>query len=186
MSRSSFNDERVSEGSDGGRLHYPQSVEAVPRERAEPFASRRLDLPRTRERQTVEVSGRVVTVNERESRLLVTVGALRLVPTDDLPDLDRDSRHDALRHLKAQGLLSEQSFTDRTGVHQVLSLTEDGKAFLDSGRASTSEKAQTFYQESSSRARSRMTRACMASSSTRPSGSNAKARASAGSPSITS
>ena len=53
---------------------------------------------------------------------------------------------DALRHLKAQGLLSEQSFTDRAGVRHVLSLTEDGKALLDSRRESTSGKAQTFYQ----------------------------------------
>src|SRR4029077_9910085 len=37
-------------------------------------------------------------------------------------------------------------FTDRAGVRHVLSLTEDGKALLDSHREPSPGKGQTFYE----------------------------------------
>jgi len=104
-----------------------------------------LDLPRGRERRPVRVRDRVYEINGAESRMLATVGALRVVSETDLHD-DRVNMHKGLRHLEREGLMrtSPLSSDDRAVV-----LTDRGRDLLEANRHERQERTweprQTFY-----------------------------------------
>jgi hypothetical protein len=117
-------------------------AETTRSDRSDDFASRGLDLPRSPIRERVESRGRELALNDQESRLLATVGAFRVVATDTFKD---GPSNNAVRHLKAEGLLTEHSLTDRAGTRHVLSLTAEGKRLLESHRDDSNTHRQEFY-----------------------------------------
>lgn len=106
-----------------------------------------LDLPRGRERETVLLGDETFDLNRSEVRMLATVGAFRVVATDDLRD-DRDQPGDLWRgdlaRLRASGLVRTVSVAERDTRTPVVTLTERGKALLDAHRHYDHEPVQTF------------------------------------------
>ena len=92
--------------------------------------TRDLDLPRGRERRPARERDRVYEINGTESRMLATVGALRVVAESDLRDGRGDTRK-GLRHLEREGLVqtSPLSTDDRAVV-----LTDRGRDLLEANR----------------------------------------------------
>ena len=74
---------------------------------------RGLDLPRGQEREPVRVRERTYELNGAENRSLATVGAFRVVRTEDLRD-PSDPRDRGLRHLRDEGLVRPVSLGGRT------------------------------------------------------------------------
>ena len=107
--------------------------------------TRGLDLPKREERELALVRDRTYELNGPESRTLATVGAFRVVRSEDLRDL-ADER--AMRHLRDQGLVQPVSLGGRD--RDVVVLTREGRDVLevhrreDRGRApaSLSRRAQ--------------------------------------------
>jgi hypothetical protein len=117
-------------------------------ERAKDVPMRGLKLPRGKDREPVEGRDREYSLNGAETRALATVGAFRVVSTDDLgePRPGRDASHDDWRHLAEQGLVTRETLTDRDGVHHVVALTRDGKDLLDAHSTSRPDgQRQEYY-----------------------------------------
>ena len=104
----------------------------APTRSGEVFA-RGVTLPRGEERERVEFRGRSYFLNGSETRALATVGAFRVVSSDDLntDQSDRGISRGDWRHLSDQGLVTRESVTDGHGVRHVVALTRDGKDLLD-------------------------------------------------------
>jgi len=103
-------------------------------------------LPRGEERERVEFRGRAYSLNGAETRMLATVGAFRVLPTDDLTSGQgqHGSRNDC-RHLADQGLLSRETITDPHGSRHVVSLTREGKDLLDAHATSRPDGHRQAY-----------------------------------------
>lgn len=103
--------------------------------------TRGLDLPDREERELVLVRDRTYELNGPESRTLATVGAFRVVRTEDLRDL-ANSR--GMRHLRDQGLVQPVPLggPDR----DVVVLTREGRDVLEARRRdNVREPRQVFH-----------------------------------------
>jgi DNA-binding MarR family transcriptional regulator len=113
--------------------------------------TRGLDLPNGLQRERVYVHAHDADYYLRgsEVRALATIGAFRVVSSDDLHD-DRgrrgDIHHGDLARLKQAGLIRVAAPFDRGGSRgSIVTLTERGRETLESHRAHDSEVRQTFY-----------------------------------------
>ncbi len=128
---------RGSRGGEDGRA--PNEPSRDPRD----VAVRGLDLPRGRELELVRVRERTYELNGPESRSLATVGAFRVVRTEDLRD-PSDPRDRGLKHLRDQGLVRSVSLGGRT--RDVVVLTREGRDALEARRRDDApEPRQAFY-----------------------------------------
>lgn len=106
-------------------------------------ATRGLDLPRGQDRELIRVRERTYELNGAESRSLATVGAFRVVRTEDLRD-PPDPRDRGLKHLRDEGLVRSVSLGGRT--RDVLVLTREGRDVLEARRLDDApEPRQAFY-----------------------------------------
>jgi hypothetical protein len=108
--------------------------------------TRHLNLPRGRERELVRDRDREYTLRGSESRSLATLGAFRVVSSNDLRDQnDRptDPRSGDLRHLREQRLVE----TVRVPGYreQAVTLTKEGRSLLEHHRDRVQDGRQTFY-----------------------------------------
>jgi hypothetical protein len=93
-----------------------------------------VDLPRGPDREHVHYHDRDYTLRGSESRTLSSVGAFRVIPSDDLRDtFDKplDPRHGELWHLRESGLVHTVRI-DRDNT--VVTLTKEGRDLLESRR----------------------------------------------------
>jgi hypothetical protein len=76
------------------------------------------------------------------------VGAFRVVDTADFKadEHGRNGFDGDWRHLREAGLVTQTTITNRDGAHHVVSLTREGKNFLDAHTTTRSEsRQQAFY-----------------------------------------
>ena len=107
-------------------------------------ATRGLDLPRGQDRELIRVRERTYELNGAESRTLATIGAFRVVRTEDLRD-PSDPRERGLKHLRDQGLVRSVSLGGRT--RDVVVLTREGCDVLEARRREDApEPRQAFYE----------------------------------------
>jgi hypothetical protein len=107
-------------------------------------ATRGLDLPRAHDRELIRVRERTYELNGAESRTLATVGAFRVVRTEDLRD-SSDPREGGLKHLRDQGLVRSVCLGGRN--RDVVVLTREGCDVLEARRREdASEPRQVFYE----------------------------------------
>jgi hypothetical protein len=92
---------------------------------------RNLHLPRDPDRELVRVQERTYELNGRQSRALATVGAFRVVRTDDIRDA-ADPRDRDLLHLRDQGLIKNVPLGGRD--RDVVVLTREGRELLEARR----------------------------------------------------
>jgi hypothetical protein len=107
-----------------------------------------LTLPRGEEREAVELRDREYALSGAETRALATVGAFRVVVSEDftLRTQSRDTSHSTWRHLSEQGLLTRETLTGRGGSRHVMALTREGKALLDVHREPRKDgRRQEYY-----------------------------------------
>ena len=106
-----------------------------------------LTLPRGEEREAVEFRDREYTLSGSETRALATVGAFRVVVSEDFNPRGRsqDASQSDWRHLSEQGLLTRETLTDRDGARHVMALTREGKALLDAHREPRKDGRQQEY-----------------------------------------
>ena len=85
-----------------------------------------LDLPRGHEREVVRERDRVYEINGADSRMLATVGALRVVSESDLHDA-RDESQDTRRTVR---------YLEREGLARTSPISSDDRAvtLTDRGR----------------------------------------------------
>ena len=118
------------------------------RERVEPreVFTRHVDLPRGREREHVRVRDRCHMLRGSESRTLASVGAFRVIRTDDLRDtFDKplDPRHGDLWHLREAGLVQTVRLDRDTTA---ITLTREGRELLEGHRRDhDAADRQTFH-----------------------------------------
>ena len=104
-------------------------------------ATRGLDLPDRDERELVLVREHTYELNGRESRALATVGAFRVVRTEDLRDLANTRE---VRNLRDQGLVRAVPLGGRN--RDVVVLTREGRDLLEARRRDdVREPQQAFY-----------------------------------------
>lgn len=106
------------------------------RERPEPreVFARHVNLPSGREREHVWVRDHYHMLRGSESRTLASVGAFRVVRTDDLRDAHEktlDPRHGELWHLREAGLVQTVRLDRDTTV---VTLTKEGRELLEGHR----------------------------------------------------
>lgn len=106
------------------------------RERTDPrdVFTDHVDLPRGLEREHVHHLDHDYTLRGTETRTLTTVGALRVVPADDLRDAygePLNPRHGELWHLRESGLVQTVRLDRDTTV---VTLTREGRDLLESRR----------------------------------------------------
>ena len=106
------------------------------RERVEPreVFARHVNLPSGREREHVWVRDHYHMLRGSESRTLASVGAFRVIRTDDLRDAhDKtlDPRHGELWHLREAGLVQTVRLDRDTTV---VTLTKEGRELLEGHR----------------------------------------------------
>lgn len=109
--------------------------------------TRGLNLPRGRDREIVhDARDREYRLRGSESRTLATVGAFRVVPTQNLRDHnDRpaDPRHGDLRHLRDQGLIETVRIPGYR--EQAVVLTDRGRDLLEANSDPDRGHRQAFY-----------------------------------------
>jgi hypothetical protein len=106
-----------------------------------------VDFAREAVRERVQVRDRDYMLHAWEARTLATVGAFRVVTSDDLLSAGGDGpgRPDTDR-LEALGLLRHETIADARGTTQVVTLTDQGKTLLDDHRDPNARgDAQTYY-----------------------------------------
>jgi DNA-binding MarR family transcriptional regulator len=125
----------------------PRETEALdPRD----VFTRNLDLPRGLERERVHVHehGQDYHLRGSEVRALATIGAFRVVATDDLRDAHGragDVRHGDLERLRSAGLIRAVAPLDRGDRTVIVTLTPRGRDVLESHRSRGAATRQTFY-----------------------------------------
>lgn len=131
----------------GGRTGSKQRPRtAAPRDVRDVLAQQ-LDLPRRDERERVWVDDRSYDLRASEVRALATVGAFRVVQTEDVqPGVDRDRWHGDLDHLRESRLLE---FTPKVldgHPTTLVTLTREGQALLERHqRTEGDESRQAYY-----------------------------------------
>ena len=145
-----------------GRSVDPSPERAVDRERErtrlarEWSPSERLILPRTTERQLVQLDRKAYKLRASEVELLATVGAFRTVFRRDLEDAgrttvprgDKTRMHTDLRSVREQGLLQTRTLVIDRRPEQVAVLTRIGRELLVRSRQPrefNDSPAQWFY-----------------------------------------
>lgn len=106
-----------------------------------------LDLPRGLDREPVSVDGERYDLRGSEVRTLATVGAFRVIPVDDLRDVEGspgDRWHGDLEHLREQGLIRHVAAVDRDNGTDLVSLTNAGRNLLEVHRIRDHEPGQAF------------------------------------------
>jgi DNA-binding MarR family transcriptional regulator len=107
--------------------------------------TRDLDLPRGPDRELVHDRDRDYTLSGSDARTLSTVGVFRVVAERDFRD-PRDAASDMwdrdLRHLEKQGLIQRVPLDGRD---RAVTLTDRGRALLESRRDRDSHHRQRFY-----------------------------------------
>ena len=106
-----------------------------------------LDLPRGLDREPVSVDGERYDLRGSEVRTLATVGAFRVIPVDDLRDVEGspgDRWHGDLEHLREQGLIRHVAAVDRDNGTDLVSLTNAGRNLLEAHRSRDHEPGQAF------------------------------------------
>lgn len=106
-----------------------------------------LDLPRGLDREPVSVDGERYDLRGSEVRTLATVGAFRVIPVDDLRDVEGspgDRWHGDLEHLREQGLIRHVAAVDRDNGTDLVSLTNAGRNLLEAHRIRDHEPGQAF------------------------------------------
>jgi hypothetical protein len=145
MSRG-LSDSRSEIGERGDR-DTARAVRREPVEEARPtWPQAGLELPRETERERVQVRDPDYMLNAGEARTLATVGAFRVVTSDDLAaGGDSPARADTDR-LEALGLLRHETIADTRGTTQVATLTREGKTLLEGYRNPNPRgNAQSYY-----------------------------------------
>ncbi len=120
----------MSRGGRGGDSRERERERVEPRE----VFARHVSLPRGREREHVWVRDHYHMLRGSESRTLASVGAFRVIRTDDLRDTFHkplDPRHGELWHLREAGLVQTVRL-DRDST--VVTLTREGRELLDGHR----------------------------------------------------
>jgi len=111
--------------------------------------TRELDLPRGSIRRPVRDRDRWITLRESEVRMLVTAGAFRVVPEQDIFDhrgRPASARQGELRRLREAGLVDTHPFVIGRGKTTLVTLTERGKELLERHRRpDSSNSRQEFY-----------------------------------------
>src|SRR5687768_2500042 len=125
-------------------LSDPRDADVDPRD----VFARDLDLPRGLERERVHVHGHDYDLRRSEVRTLSTIGAFRVVPLSDLHD-DRgraaDLWHGDLDRLRSAGLIRVVAPLDHEERTPLLTLTDRGRALLETHRSRDGESRQAFY-----------------------------------------
>ncbi len=78
------------------------------------------------------------------------MGAFRVLSPDDFGDNRHGHApgHDDWRRLREQGLLTQETLTERHGTHHVVALTREGKDLLDAHATAPHDgRQQTYYAE---------------------------------------
>lgn len=136
--------------------HEPRERERDSRERGRPHANvldvfiRDLDLPRGPRREDVDE----FKLRRSEARTLAVVGAFRAVPDRDLAQSDQTKRAFSkdIERLSRAGLLSATPYVVGRDRCRLLTLTEQGREFLESRRKdAAATPGQTFYAGPSNR-----------------------------------
>ncbi len=107
-----------------------------------------LDLPRGLERERVHVHSHDYDVRGSEVRTLATVGAFRVVPLSDLHDergRPGDLWHGDLDHLRTAGLVRVVGYLDDDVRTPLLTLSDRGRALLETHRNPDHRPRQAFY-----------------------------------------
>lgn len=127
----------------GGRTGEDARAPDEPPRDPRDVATRGLDLSRGPERELVRVRERTYELNGAESRSLATIGAFRVVRTEDLRD-PSDPRGRGLKHLQDERLVRFVSLGGRN--RDVVVLTREGRDVLEARRRDdASEPRQAFY-----------------------------------------
>ena len=141
MSRDGRDDPRQDAERGGGARD--RETPQAPRESYQ--AGRDLDLPRSDEREPVQVGDRIYHLRGSESEALATIGAFRVVPAADLDIGGRDVWHGDVQRLADQGLIERTRVTINGEPTDLLSLTRSGKAVLDERRSDDGPRAQQYH-----------------------------------------
>jgi hypothetical protein len=148
MSRWSRDDDR----GDGQNAYADRESEARRQERIQDHVDDLpmdgLTLPRGDERETVHLRDREYELSGSDTRALATVGAFRVVVSEDLVPREKvqDTSQHIWKHLADQGLLTRETLTDRAGARHVVALTRNGRALLDAHRGARQDgRRQEYY-----------------------------------------
>lgn len=121
----------------GSRGRSGERLDARERDPRDTFVQQ-LDLPRGEEREKVRSRNREVELDGSESRALATIGAFRVVQSEDLracfgaDGRAKESARDDLRHLEASGLVREIPLENKERA--VVVLTKQGREVLEANR----------------------------------------------------
>jgi DNA-binding MarR family transcriptional regulator len=110
--------------------------------------SRNLDLPRGSTRERIRIDGRDYALRGSEVRTLGTVGAFRVVPAEELrrPAESVNALRKDLDHLRDLGLVRTMPYVVGRERTTVVTLTDRGRALLESARRPHDEgRQQTYY-----------------------------------------
>src|SRR5687768_11398194 len=120
----------LSRGSRGGFVADEQPAATDPRD----VFARDLDLPRGTARERVRARGCSYELCGSEVRTLARVGAFRAVPAVDLRDRIPIKRDRELNRLQGLGLMRSVPYVVGRTRTQVVTVTDRGRAVLESGR----------------------------------------------------
>lgn len=112
------------------------------------LVTRDLNLPRGRHRERVLVREHAYELRGSEVRALATVGAFRVVPTDDLREATGQRAHPRtgdLRRLREAGLVRTLPYGTGRDRTTLVVLTPSGRDVLESHRRPTDGRPQSFY-----------------------------------------
>ena len=137
----------------------PSTERATPTDAADsnetqvPTASRAIDRSAARHRsfprQVHRDRERDYRLRESEIATLIEIGKFRTVRPEDLVEYqyngDRDNAKTDLRNLTAEGLIEKRTMHGRK-PGQLLTLTRNGKKFIEQSTRDGSRKQQTFHQ----------------------------------------
>lgn len=133
-----------------GRSGGSQPVFEGASDNSQDALSRGLDLPRGPRRERVWLDGRDYRLNGNDVRVLATVGALRVVPANELPGSDvRTPRQTdrMLERLENRGLVRSMPYVVGDTRTRVVTLTDKGRELLEANRsrAATVGGRQAYY-----------------------------------------
>jgi len=131
----------------GGRARAERDVPSARDDDRDVF-SRGLDLPRGQGRERVRIHSHEYQLRGSEVRTLATVGAFRVIPTEELrqPADRQDVLRKDVEHLREIGLVRTMPYVVGRTRTTVVTLTEQGREVLEvARRPRDGEEPQTFY-----------------------------------------